>query len=188
MIPVQRWPATLSASARLHLLAVETPDTPLRETARGQIRAALREALAQILGRPASSLSIHSIPGEAPRLIQPDSKVGLSISHEAGLSLAAIHLDGAVGVDCLRVSELADLPVLARDYLGAEAAQAIARLPQSEHASAFAALWCAHEAKLKCLGLSLQEWSPELARRLSACVAKPLALPEGWAGAVATLE
>lgn len=186
MIPVQRWPATLPAGARLHLLAVETPDTPLRESARGLIRTALREALAQILGRPASSLSIHSVPGEAPRIL-PDCQAGLSISHEAGLSLAAIHLDGAVGVDCLRVSELADLPVLARDYLGTEAAQAIARLPQSEHASAFAQAWCAHEAKLKCLGLGLQEWSPELACRLSACVAEALALPAGWAGAVATL-
>jgi 4'-phosphopantetheinyl transferase len=188
MIPVQRWPATLDAGARLHLLAVETPDTPLRETARGQIRAALLEALAQILERPASSLSLRSAPGEAPRLILPDGKASLSISHEAGLSLAAIHLDGAVGVDLMRIIELPDQPVLARDYLGPDAAARLAALPAREQASAFAEAWCAHEAKLKCLGLGLQEWNPELARRLSACIAEPLALPEGWAGAVATLE
>ena len=39
---------------------------------------------------------------------------------------------------------------------------------------AFIKLWVAHEARLKCLGEALQEWSPALQARLTACVAQPL--------------
>ncbi|WP_417069366.1 4'-phosphopantetheinyl transferase family protein [Niveibacterium terrae] len=186
MIPVRRAPATLEAGARLHLLAVETADSPLRESARSQIRATIVDALAQTLGLPASALTIRSIPGEAPALILPDgSQAGLSISHSEGLSIAAIALDGAVGVDLMRIIGLADQQALARDYLGPDATARLAALPAHEQARAFAQVWTAHEAKLKCLGLPLTEWSEALETKLSRCAVQELALPEAWAGSLA---
>lgn len=186
MIAVRRAPATLDAGARLHLLAVETANSPRRESARAQIRAAIVDAFAQTLGLPASALTILSIPGEAPSLILPNgTRAGLSISHSEGLSIAAIALDGAVGVDLMRIVELPDQAILARDYLGPEAAARLAALPVRDQASSFAETWTAQEAKLKCLGLALTEWTPELETRLGRCAVQTLALPEGWVGSLA---
>ncbi|MCB2037470.1 MAG: hypothetical protein KDF56_11275, partial [Ottowia sp.] len=42
---------------------------------------------------------------------------------------------------------------------------------------AFLEAWSAHEARLKCLGEPLQEWTPALAERLAACQARTLTLP-----------
>jgi hypothetical protein len=49
----------------------------------------------------------------------------------------------------------------------------------------FAERWVEHEARLKYLGLGLEEWQPALAQRLSACCVEQLVLPGGYIGAVA---
>ena len=170
----------------LHLRCVETPETSLRADARRIVRTALRETLASLLPAGHESLALISVPGQPVRLAPPWDGIGLSISHEAGLSLLAINLDGPVGIDLLRVAATpADIDAVARDYLGADIARTLAMLPTGQRPQFFARAWTRFEARLKCQALELREWTPELAERLAACSVAELDMPAGWVGAVA---
>ena len=176
----------LAEAPGLHLRCLKTPETPLRESARRIVRGALRETLANLLPAEGESLALISVPGQPIRLAPPWADVGLSVSHEPGLSLFAINLDGPVGVDLLRVTALpADIDAVAHDYLSPDTARALDLLPAVQRQQAFAVAWTRLEACLKCRALELREWTPELAERLEPCRVANLAMPTGWVGAVA---
>jgi len=176
----------LAEAPGLHLRCLKTPETPLRESARRIVRGALRETLANLLPAEGESLALISVPGQPIRLAPPWTDVGLSVSHEPGLSLFAINLDGPVGVDLLRIAALpADIDAVARDYLGLGTARTLAGLASGHQQHAFARAWTRFEACLKCEALDLREWTPELAERLAACRVAELAMPAGWVAAVA---
>jgi 4'-phosphopantetheinyl transferase len=159
-----------------------------RGAARARVRVALREALGQLAGLAPDAILLQSTPGCAPAVSYPgreQAAPGVSISHDEPLSLAAIHLHGAVGVDLMRVQAIPDWRAVARDYLGPHATALLEALPVADRAAAFARAWCAHEARLKCHGLQLAEWTPRLAGQLDGCHCRELALPAGIKGAVA---
>lgn len=163
---------------------------PDRETARRNIRAALLDALALGFGVDAGHVQLHSPEGVAPwAMVNGDGgprRVALAISHDGDISVAAFSTDGgAVGIDVTRIVPVPDWAPVARDYLGPAAAQALAALPAGERDTAFAHAWSEHEARLKCLGLQLDEWQADRAPLLAACRCQPLALPEGYAGYLA---
>ena len=180
---VLRWPASFDAAQERLIVAVDTPDTPIRETARQQVRDVLREILGDV--------ELISRPGQPIRVAGQVKTPGISVSHEAGLSLVAVHFGGPVGIDLLRMPEYpdwrAELLTLAVDYLGPIIARQIAALPPIEQLACFASAWTRHEARLKCLGLGLEEWSDLLENRLAPCRVQTLILPSGYIGAVATL-
>jgi 4'-phosphopantetheinyl transferase len=178
--------SALAKAHGLHLCCIETPETPLREGARRIVRGALRETLASLLPAAGESLALISVPGQPIRLAPPWADIGLSVSHEPGLSLLAINLDGPVGVDLLRVAAMpADIDAVARDYLGPDTARALAMLPAGQRRRAFARAWTRFEARLKCRALDLREWTPRIAEWLAACCVTDLVMPAGWMGAVA---
>jgi 4'-phosphopantetheinyl transferase len=192
----QPWPPTaqpgpyqLRQVGHAIVISVATPDTTIRHIARARIRSALRETLGRLLNHPPEAIPLISQPGQPLRLELPGHAIGLSVSHEAGLSVAAIHRHGAVGIDLMRVGAapdwMSDWETVALDYLGRQARDRIARHAPAQTAQAFAHEWTRVEACLKCLGLPLQEWSPALQRRLSRCRVVGLELGEGWAGALA---
>ena len=180
-------PAGSGAAAELLVVSVVTPDSTLRDAARAQMRGALREVLGLQLGCTPESIVLNSIPGQALRVEQPsDSQnIGLSASHEAGLSVAAIRRQGPVGIDIMRIAPAFDWQAVARDYLGPQAWHRIASQPAPEQPQAFAREWTRLEAGLKCLGIGLQEWNPSLAQRFERCRFMALHLPSGLCGAVA---
>lgn len=175
----------------LLVFSLVTPLTRNRDSARQQVRSALRATLAPLLGCAPEAVPLRSHPGQPLRLDVPQGKIGLSVSHETGLSLLAIHLNGTVGVDLLRVADIpkddAELQRLSADYCGAESAASLAALPKEARRQAFARAWVTLEAGLKCLGEGLAEWSPERQVWLVNCRIRELALPEGLVGAVASL-
>lgn len=181
---VLHWPASFDKAQDLLIVAVNTPKTAIRDAARQRVRAVLRDILGDV--------DLISVPGQPIRLARPDSPLGISASHESGLSLLAIHFSGPVGIDLLRVPDGPDwpaqIPALAMDYLGPQTARRIAELPLSAQMAQFAQSWAEHEARLKCLGSGLEEWSAALEKKLSPCQVQPLALPAGYAGAVAILK
>lgn len=181
---VLHWPVTFDKTPELLIVAVPTPDTSLRSTARQIVREVLREILGQV--------ELISGPGQPIQIAGTDRRIGISVSHESGLSLVAINYSGPIGVDLLRVpaSPLPEeeIAVLARDYLGPDSARRIAELPASAQLMQFAQDWAKHEASLKCLGLGLEEWSTALAEKLLPCRTQKLALPAGYTGAMATLK
>ena len=172
------WPECKPApEQRVFVLALAGSSSD-RSEARAAARLAARQALAGQLGQPLDALQLHAPPGQPPQVLgRPD--IGLSFSHEAGISLVAVNLDGPVGVDVVQASAPDDWQAVARDYLG----------PTVLGAAGFAPAWAALEARLKCCGLDLQEWSAERELRLlAACIALPLALPraaDAWVGALA---
>ena len=204
-LAVHPWPASralLMAGARndsewlttgsgavpeLLVISVATPKSTLRDAARAQLRGALCEVLSLQLGCAPESIVLKSIPGQALRVERPGhgQNIGLSASHEAGLSVAALRRSGPVGVDIMRIAPAFDWQAVARDYLGPQAFGRIARHSLLEQSQAFAREWTRLEAGLKCLGLALQEWNTALAERLESCQLTELDLPSGLCGAVA---
>jgi 4'-phosphopantetheinyl transferase len=169
----------------VHVIGVR--DQPDRATARRTIRTALVAALAQATGLPAERIMLCGAPGEAPYALLDDARrLSVSISHDGDLSVAALRLDGgAVGIDVMQVTDIPEWEAVARDYLGPACAAALARVPASARAAAFARAWSEREARLKCGGLPLGEWRAEDASLALACPCLPLALPDGYAGSLA---
>lgn len=164
------------------MFAIDTPPTPIRDQARQRVRRILQE----ILGDE----TLIDKPGQAIRLARPDNQIGISVSHETGLSLLAIHFAGPVGIDLLKIPDdpdwAAQIPSLARDYLGPVLVRQISDQPLLQQMTGFAQAWAAHEARLKCQGLALTEWSSSLEASLAGIRVQPLALPAGYVGAIAT--
>jgi 4'-phosphopantetheinyl transferase len=168
-------------------VAIETPDTPIRDRARTMVRTSLRTLLADKLGTAETTIQLISHPGRPIRLASPWSHVGLSVSHEPGRSAMAINVDGPIGIDLLHLGPpLPDIALLSRDYLGPLASTELAALAPERQQAGFARAWCRFEAKLKCLGLPLSEWSPAQEARLAACSLTDLPMPPGWIAAIAT--
>ena len=159
-----------------------------RDRAREAIRAAIVDALGQLSGLPPQRIVLHAEPGEAPWALL-DAPAGqrrawLAISHDGELSVAAICLHGAVGIDVTQIMDIPDWQPVARDYLGPEVAARLAALPAPARVPAFARAWTEREARLKCLGRELTEWSAEGDRDVDACRSLSLLLPEGYVGAL----
>lgn len=177
----------LLATDRMLAAAIPTPETQRRDRARSMVRSEIGRALAEKLGAGEGTIPLISQPGHPIRLAPPWSHVGISVSHEAGLSVMAIRLDGPIGIDLLRLGPaIPDIPALSRDYLGPAMSDEIAAQAMDRQGAAFARAWCRFEAKLKCLGLPLREWDPELDRRLAGCSVADLPIGPGWAAAIAT--
>ena len=140
------------------VLVIGIVPPPSRMEARTHLRQAVREAVAQWLKLSIEAISVESTPGAPPRLLVAGRTAGLSLTHDEGLSLAAIHLHGAVGIDVMRVQDIADWFMLARDYLGPQVAVELGACPADQRPLALAQAWTAREAALKCAGLHLTEW------------------------------
>lgn len=190
-IAIHRWPVCAS---RLDLeegalvVAVDTPQTSIRDVARGLVRAVALNILGSILDSSANSLQLRCLSGQPPKVAGHDD-IHISFSHEPGLSLLAIGRERPLGVDLLHCPSnpawQADIPVLARDYLPPWVAEKITSLPLTERAAKFAAAWTRHEACLKALGRELTEWQVEFTQPLAGCQTFDLQLPAGYYGTLA---
>lgn len=160
-----------------------------RELARLAIREAIARELSALSGLPPKMVALHTPEGQVPYALLDTAaglhRIGLAISHDGALSLAAISPWGAVGVDVTLVMDIPDWEAVARDYLGPAVAARLAALPAAERAQALARAWSEREARLKCLGRELVEWSEDGDRELAALRCRPLELPEGYAGVLA---
>ena len=157
-----RWPeSTPLMHEGVLLISTHTPVDRDREPARRLIRQAISGALSAVLAIDPVHIHISSNSGQAPRLHLPGfPRAGLSISHEEGLSIAAVHLYGHVGVDLLRIDDVPDWHQVSRDYLGPQVTELLSATAPEQRAEQFARHWCARESALKCHGLALAEWMP----------------------------
>ncbi|WP_409026703.1 4'-phosphopantetheinyl transferase superfamily protein [Janthinobacterium sp. SUN098] len=140
------------------VLVIGIVPPPSRMEARAHLRQAVREAAAQWQNLDVGEITVESTPGAPPRLLLAGRAASLSFSHDEGLSLAAIGLHGPVGIDVMRVQDIADWFHLARDYLGPQVAQELAAGPDAQRPRRLAQAWTAREAALKCAGKPLAEW------------------------------
>lgn len=174
------------------LRLVQGLDATDRDRARGQARAALRTCLAPELGCTEAELEVSNVRNQAPQLFLRDKPLAAphcSISHAPGLALLSWYGRGAVGVDIQAVDATAprrELADVARLFLSPETARKLLDIvPETLFFEAFARAWTQHEARLKCAGLGLAEWSGSLQARLTGMDCVPLEPAAGYAGAVA---
>lgn len=178
------WPGQLAPREDgLYVIGVEGDGE--RQLARRRTRLALCEALAQLYGLEVAQIMVHFSAGRAPavsfsgvpQLVAP----GISISHDGQLSVAAIHQHGLVGVDLMRVREVPEWQEIARDYLPPHVREHLHMAAPAARDLLLARAWTEQEARLKCHGRQLSEWSglalPARCRSLD--------LPEGYVGVVA---
>ena len=163
------------------VLVIGIVPPPSRMAARTRLRQAVREAAAQWLKVDIESIAVESTPGDPPRLLLAGRAAGLSLTHDEGISLAAIHLHGAVGIDVMRVQDIADWANLARDYLGPQVAEELAACPDAQRPLRLAQAWTVREAALKYCGLQLAEWN----RAAPACRWQTLPLPAPYVASLA---
>ncbi len=178
---VHRAPGPLFAG-QAFVLALATPLSSLRDTARQSARCALRALLAPALGCAPAEVPLQCEPGNAPRLALETPHIGLAIAHEAGLSLVAALRGGRIGIDLMRIEPVPDWEAVARDYLGAEVCERLAQTAAAARPAAFAAAWTRFEAMLKCHGRPLVEYSASPPQLFPNTRSLPLVLPQGYAG------
>lgn len=198
-IPVFHLPEHLdeaSTALRLHqyvAIAISTDSTQDRTRARQQIRSAIITLIQQCYQIDRRDIEIAASSGTAPRLFFSGHEAALSISHEAGLSLAAICLDSSVGIDLLNTKSLAkesfEWQDIARIYLDPDRHQMIRSLTPQQQRLSFVQEWTTLEARYKCAGMALSEWSDTVATgrhiKLQTMPAYQLDLPENYCGSIA---
>lgn len=113
------------------------------------LRAALRRALADVLGTAPSAVPLVVDRGRP--LLHPESRpqLGISCSASAGMGLVALTSGAPVGVDVQGVSGEGLARACAEGWLTPREERAIARLPVPDQATAVARCWTQKEAVLK---------------------------------------
>ena len=160
----------------LQVLAVMHPQVLGHAQSRAAARQRTRRMLLQHAGRDIAGpvLAAESGAGGAGRA---------SISHEDGFSLVAWCERGCLGIDVVGPNGLAgaspeELERMTSLYLETDSAGKVASAATGQGSKQrFAMAWARHEAKLKCLGLGLDECSAALQIRLTNCRTARVALP-----------
>lgn len=146
-------------------------------------------------------------PGEPARWESPHAGAPVSISHAAGVSIAAwIRPDARwhglaewrIGVDVVALADVPtathDLDAMATAYMGPDAARALAAVPSGARPAAFARAWATHEALLKATGrrepagdpraaIPFTEWTPLLGVEIDRERSRGLDVGVPWPGA-----
>lgn len=162
-----------------------------RSEARFKIRMALQEFLAIQLNYSPSNIELLYKAGRSPKLMKPNLNIGISFSHEPGLSICAIHMNGKVGIDLIAIKNIpseSEINILAKDYLGIQITKKISELSGNQKKTSFAKSWTSLEAKLKCQENCLVEWSPSIERYLSGLISHDVNLGPDYIGSIATEE
>lgn len=178
----------------LCVICVDVAQDSMREEARVQIRQALIKVIAAARNLNERDVHLHTEEGHAPHA---ETGVGaqcrnyyLSITHEDKYAMAGISSASQVGIDIVKMSSLFDWKHTANLYLGEAATQVIESSPVNQQFQIFLQAWASHEARLKCLGLTLQEWSEELEQQLSStrCEVGHVSWDPTYIAAVARLQ
>ena len=185
----------LTGAPAVHLLPAPppvpgAPPERQRQRQRAAARQALAAELAAWLGLAPADIVLSDARGQAPCARRQDGAalpaIGLSIGHEAALSLLAWWPGGAVGVDVVRLPAALtrrEMAALRQTYFGQERPAAVVESSLSAiELRAFALDWAIHEARLKAAGLALTEWTPALEARLAGWRCAELPLPAWAAG------
>lgn len=135
---------------------------------RGEARALLRDLLAGYLGQAPDQVALHFVEGQPPFVAAnwQGMRLAISMSYSQDLALIALCAGAGIGVDVTEMAPMPDWAQVARLYLGPEAVARLAALDIVARDKMFALAWAELEARGKCLGLGLQEWSSARQQRL----------------------
>lgn len=148
-------------------------------------RLLLREILAFYLRLPPGQVPLAFESARAPSVGADwqGMELSISLSYARDVALIALCPDAGIGVDIAEIVPMPDWRAVARLYLGPEAESRLAWEAPGLRDRAFAQAWAEMEARSKCLGLGLEEWTRERAAQLQA---PPMELASLDLGAVGT--
>ena len=189
---MQIQPCAIEGAGAPQVRWVQGLDAADRDAARLQARMAMQSCLAAELGCTPDELGLTNIRGQAPQLLRNGllvESLGCSISHASGQALLAWHWGGPVGADLQAVdcnASVSELLAVAKLYLNRKSLKVLIECSSSAlFFENFTRAWVAHEARLKCVGIGLVEWSEAVDVQLSAIRCAPIPLDAYFKGAVA---
>ena len=147
------------ASEKIVVIYTTHPEMLLRDASRQHLRLVVTELLIQAFHCTADQVRITSFIGEGLRVSVNEKELCVSMSYEAGISIAAITYAGKIGIDIMQVEPQTDWEDVARLYLGEQQTSQLLSAPKRDQATLFALYWTQLEAKLKCNGHALTEYS-----------------------------
>lgn len=164
-----------------------------RVLARVKVHATLTAILSAHFGCAEDCISLERTAGSALRCSVKlgdgeDRVLTVSISYAAGLAVLVIAFDQTIGVDLLKLDAeflSQSWHAIAQLYLPPRQVEAILRLPSAAGAQKFAQEWVKLEARFKCAGMALAEYSASLHQRLPTCTYQWLRLPSPYLGVLA---
>lgn len=134
---------------------------------RAQAHALLRNVLADYLGCLPRAVPLRCEPGRAPYL-EGHPGLSLSLSYADRLVILSCCPGKTHGIDLVRIAHLPDWRDVAETFFPPAIRLELAGLAPHERDIGFALRWSALEARSKCLGHGLREYSPERDRLLNA--------------------
>ena len=184
--------ALLQSEERQHVDRLRRPEDRQRSLLG---RGVLRLVLGTWLDRDPAALRFTTGPHGKPELVGPgpppfqSQPPHFNLSHSGDLILLAFHADAPVGVDVERQQPDLDWRPIARRCLDPAQVESLLALPPAEAAPAFVEFWCDLEAGLKAQGVGLAQASEAQVLAMEPRLRRwRLALPAGYAGAVALLD
>jgi len=146
----------------------------------------LEDVLTDYLGPVASPIAVHG-RNMAPQIVArwQGSPLYASLSYAGDCALMALCPDARVGVDIVYIEDQPDQVQVARDFLDPQLAASLVYQDAEARAIAFARAWAEMEARSKCLGLGLEEWSRTRAQALARPQLRTLTAPPGYVAAAA---
>jgi len=152
-----RWPECPELPPLCEPVLIRMTAPRLRQTARQEARAVLKEVLSAWSGLPSWQLPLQETScGPIWRYKLAGDTLDISLSYGAGEAWIGLIRGGRIGVDVMWIEPFDELHAVARDYLGSETTTAIAQANDPAHA--FAAAWTKREAQIKCMRQPLGEW------------------------------
>lgn len=150
---------TLSDEERKRAAAFLVPAPRLQFIA---TRGALRILLGRYLGIEPAACVFAATKFGKPFLVEPSADIHFNVTHAGNRALIAIARSFEVGIDIEAHRALDDLAGLARMILSVDDLLRWERLPETERAAAFYAIWTRKEAVAKAVGQGLSMDFPTL--------------------------
>jgi 4'-phosphopantetheinyl transferase len=165
---IHHWPELPSLPPAHQPVLVRVVTASDRRTARQLSREVLREILAAWSGVPADQLPLAESPrGPIWSGTLHGESLALSLSYTENEIWIALLRGGRIGIDAMPLQSFPEIESVAQNFFPPSIAAAIQQSKNPAHA--FASAWTALEARVKCLGQDLTEWSPARDAALATC-------------------
>lgn len=182
---IYHWPEMPALPPPGQPVLVRVATAPARQTARQELRNALRQLLASW-----SNLSPEELPlSETARGPLWSGQLGghsldINLSYAEGEGWIGLLRAGWIGIDAMHIRPIPESEEVARHYLGQTGLATVRR--SADPAMTFAVAWTELEARLKCLKHGLNEWAITQTFLTAKCVIQSMILPDRLVVTVAT--
>lgn len=162
------------------------PQNLQREAARQQLHLAITELLMQAFSCTAEQIRLIRVAGSRLQCFIATQEIFISVSHEPGLSLAAISQKQLPGIDLMAIKPIDGWQDVAGIYFNPQQIAALQQAQDCDRASLFAQYWTMMEARFKCADIAITEYDEHVQQQMASALkdsrSYALTLPAGYIG------